>query len=210
MPLFELHTEDNCQWGVWKVTETLEELLFLLPHREKYEEAVLHFAAETRRLEWLAVRVLLCTMLGEEKEIAYHPNGKPYFADNFASISISHTKGYVAVLLSAPGREVGIDIEYYGERVRKVARKFMRCDEEVFLYEGTDIWSLLLHWSAKETMFKCMDVSEVDFQEHLRIIPFPLLGQGMFRAEESRTAKKRRFRINYRLFPDFVLTASWD
>mgnify|MGYP000016543064 CR=1 FL=1 len=69
----------------------------------------------TARLEWLAVRVLLYTLSGEEKEIAYHPSGKPYLADASASLSISHTKGYVAVVLGLPGREVGIDIEQYGE-----------------------------------------------------------------------------------------------
>ena len=72
------------------------------------------FTAAHRRLEWLAVRVLLYTLSGEEKEIAYHPSGKPYLADDSASISISHTKGYVAVALGLPGREVGVDIEQYG------------------------------------------------------------------------------------------------
>ena len=74
-----------------------------------------------------------------------------------ASISISHTKGYVAVLLGGPEKEVGIDVECYGERVRKVAHKFVREDESVSWYKGTETWSLLLHWSAKETMFKCMN-----------------------------------------------------
>ena len=89
----------------------------------------------TRKLEWLAVRVLLYTMLGEEKEIHYYSNGGPYLADGSFSISISHTKGYVAVLLSEPGKRVGIDIECYSERVRKVAHKFMREDEKKFLIQ---------------------------------------------------------------------------
>lgn len=99
----------------------MEELFALLPHREKYEADIRVFTAESRKLERLAVRVLLYVMLGEEKEIGYHPNGKPYLADSSFSISISHTKGYVAVLLGRPEKEVGIDIEFYGERVRKVA-----------------------------------------------------------------------------------------
>lgn len=147
-------------------------------------------------------------MLGEEKEICYHTGGKPYLADGSASISISHTKGYVAVILGMPGREVGIDIEYYGERVRKVAHRFMRGDEKTTLFRDTETWSLLLHWSAKETMFKCMNASGVDFREHLRILPFTVDEQGVFSAEEYRTAEKRNFSIHYYLFPDFVLTLS--
>ena len=127
----------------------------------------------------VAVRVLLYTLSGEEKEIAYHPSGKPYLADDSASLSISHTKGYVAVVLGLPGREVGVDIEQYGERVRKVAHKFMREDEQPSVFRGTDTWSLLLHWSAKETMFKCLNASEVDFRGHMRILPFAVNESGV-------------------------------
>lgn len=208
MPVFKQYTDSSCRWGIWKTDETLEELLALLPHREKYEADIREFTAESRKLERLAVRVLLYVMLGEEKEIGYHPNGKPYLADSSFSISISHTKGYVAVLLGSPEEEVGIDIEFYGERVRKVAHKFMREDERISLFGDTETWSLLLHWSAKETMFKCMNASDVDFREHLRVLPFTVGEQGVFSAEEYRTAEKRNFKIQYCLFPDFVLTLS--
>ena len=57
----------------------------MLPHQEVYREGMRRFTAAHRRLEWLAVRVLLYTLSGEEKEIAYHPSGKPYLADDSAS-----------------------------------------------------------------------------------------------------------------------------
>ena len=208
MPLFLQHTALPCRWGIWKAEESPEELLTMLPHQEVYREGMRRFTAAHRRLEWLAVRVLLYTLSGEEKEIAYHPSGKPYLADDSASLSISHTKGYVAVVLGLPGREVGVDIEQYGERVRKVAHKFMREDEQPSVFRGTDTWSLLLHWSAKETMFKCLNASEVDFRGHMRILPFAVNESGVFSAEEYRTVEKRRFTIHYYLFPDFVLTLS--
>lgn len=208
MSLFLQHTTPSYQWGIWKTDETLDNLLTMLPHREAYLEGMQRFTAEHRRLEWLAVRVLLYTLLGEEKEIAYYPSRKPYLADGSASISISHTKGYVAVLLGTRGKEVGIDIEQYGERVRRVAHKFMREDEEASLFRGTEIWSLLLHWSAKETMFKCMNASDVDFREHMRVLPFSVGESGIFSAEEYRTAEKRKFAIHYYLSSDFVLTLS--
>ena len=183
MPVFKQYTESSYKWGIWKASESLEELLALLPHKEKYEEGIGKFTAVSRKLEWLAVRVLLYTMLGEEK-------------------------GYVAVLLGEPGKRVGIDIECYSERVRKVAHKFMREDEKKSLFKGTETWSLLLHWSAKETMFKCMNASDVDFREHLHVIPFTPDEQGVFSAAEYRTAEKQIFQIYYYLFSDFVLTLS--
>lgn len=208
MPIFHQHTGLTYQWGIWKTDETMDELLGMLPHEEKYRKEMQRFIADSRRLEWLAVRVLLYTLLGEEKEILYHPNGRPYLADGSFSISISHTKGYVAVLLGQPNSMPGIDIEYYSERVRKVAHKYMRHDEEAALFRETEIWSLLLHWSAKETMFKCMDTPEVDFREHLQLFPFTIDVQGVISAAEYRTAEKRNFLIHYYVFPDFVLTFS--
>ena len=154
MSLFIQHTYPSYKWGVWKMDETLDELLSMLPQQETYLEGLQRFSAEHRRLEWLSVRVLLFTLLGEEKEVAYYPSGKPYLADKSASISISHTRGYVSVIIGEAGKEVGIDIEQYGERVHKVAHKYMRTDEPLSSYQGTDTWALLLHWSAKEVMFK--------------------------------------------------------
>lgn len=206
MALFMQHTETRCKWGVWRMDESPEELLSMLPQPEYYRQALQRFSAEHRRKEWLAVRVLLYALLGEEKAIAYRPDGKPYLADGTASISISHTRGYVSVILGEAGREVGIDIEQYGERVHKVAHKYMRADEEATPYQGTDTWALLLHWSAKEVMFKCMNAQEVDFRAHLRIFPFTVSGHGDFLAEEYRTPEKLKFHIHYLLHPDFVLT----
>lgn len=57
-------------------------------------------------------------MLQEDKEIGYSSEGKPHLTDNSSFISISHTKGYVAVILSSVA-PVGIDIEQYGQRVKE-------------------------------------------------------------------------------------------
>lgn len=206
MSLLMQHTDASCRWGIWKVEETQDELLELLPNPETYRQGMQRFSAAHRRLEWISVRVLLYTLLGEEKEIVYHAGGKPYLADQSASISISHTRGYVAVIIGEAGCEVGIDIEQYGERVHKVAHKYMRADEQVSLYQGVKTWSLLLHWSAKEVMFKCLNTDEVDFREHLHIHPFTLSSQGIFSAQEYRTARQLKFQIHYLLHPDFVLT----
>lgn len=201
--------ENGVRWGIWKMDESPDELLALLPNRTVYEEEMQRFAAVHRRLEWLSVRVLLYQLLGEAKTICYQPSGKPYLADRSFFISISHTKGYVAVILSAE-REVGIDIEQYGQRIHKVAHKFMREDEQANLYNDESTWALLLHWSAKEVMFKCMDTAEVDFREHLRIQPFRVKEQGIFCADEYRTERQRHFLIHYQIHPDFVLTWQID
>ena len=155
---------------------------------------------------WLCVYYYIQCWRRERNTLLFQ--WRALLADGSFSISISHTKGYVAVLLSEPGKRVGIDIECYSERVRKVAHKFMREDEKKSLFKGTETWSLLLHWSAKETMFKCMNASDVDFREHLHVMPFTPDEQGVFSAAEYRTAEKQIFQIYYYLFSDFVLTLS--
>lgn len=206
MALLMLHQEETLMWGVWQMNETYEALTEALQDTTLVAHAEQRFTSSQRRQEWLSVRLLMCRLLGEHKEIAYHPSGKPYLADGSYHISISHTKGYVAVILASS--PVGIDIEQYGERVCRVASKFMRDDELPVSYAGSNLWSLLLHWSAKEVMFKCLDTAEVDFKKHLCIFPFSPQEAGTFRAQEFKTARRYTFLVNYLLHPDFVMTWS--
>lgn len=206
MALFLQHQDEVCRWAVWKMEETEEELLSILPDADRYREEIRRFSSAHRRLEWIAVRALLFTILGEEKSILYFDNGRPYLSDGTFSLSISHTKGYVAVILGKSADNVGIDIEQYGDRVHKIAHKFVRVDEVPGCYQGRDTWGLLLYWSAKETMFKCLNATEVDFREHLHIFPFVVSSEGVFNAVEYRTRQNLHFEIHYRICPDFVLT----
>lgn len=204
MPLYRTYSEGDFLLGIWKSDETTERLLTLLEHKDWYEGRLAAFS-EKRKHEWLSVRVLLKALCGEEKEIAYYPSGRPYLKDGSRYISISHTRGYVAVALH-PSREVGMDIEQYGTRVKKVASRFIRSDEESSLTRGDEIYALLLHWSAKETLFKLMGVDEVDFIHHLHILPFTPSEEGEFEACEYRTVQQGRYRIRYITHSDFVLT----
>lgn len=185
------------------------ELMARLP--ASVSRGVERFAAPHRRMEWLSVRLLLITMLGRQDVadalIGYTPAGAPYLLDHAHALSISHTKGYVAVMLAPWGSHPGIDLEQWGERVCKVATRFMREDEEVPLYHESPVAALLLHWSAKEAMYKSMTQQEaVDFKQHLRIFPFPIAAEGCFDAQEYRTSLQQHYSMAYRLYADFVLT----
>ena len=50
MPLFIQHTYPSYKWGVWKMDETLDELLNMLPQQETYLEGLQRFSAEHRRV----------------------------------------------------------------------------------------------------------------------------------------------------------------
>lgn len=205
MGLFKDYRGDDFRFSVWKMEENIDELLTLLPDNECYAQRLSQFSSLHRQLEWLSVRVLLYTMVGEHKEIVYEQSGKPFLKDGSYHISISHTRGYVTLILSAL-HPVGIDIEQYSERVSKISSRFVRSDEVVTLYKGVDTWSLLLLWSAKEVMFKCMSRVEVDFKKHLKVFPFQVVEEGILEAQEYHTADHRLFSIHYLVQTDFVLT----
>lgn len=205
MPIYRTYKQGDLLVGVWKVDETVEQLRSMFHQFSIYEEGFMRFSTEKRKQEWLAVRVLLKELCGEEKKIAYLPSGKPYLEDGSAFISFSHTLGYVAVAIH-PSAEVGVDIEQYGTRVQRVAVRFIREDEKVSVESGDEIYALLLHWSAKETMFKLMKDEAVDFINHLHILPFAPKESGTFHACEYRSGQGQKFLIHYDTHPDYVLT----
>jgi len=207
MAILEKYIETDCRWGIWKMEESIEDLLMLFSDPGQQLEQMQHLTAQCRRLEWLSVRALLKNLCGEEKLIEYLPSGMPYLSDNSFHISISHTRGYVAVILSSQ-KKVGIDIEQYGERILKLRAKFLSEQEIETINADKEVYHLLLYWSAKETVFKLLGEQDVEFREHLLINPFNPEGKGTFTACEFRTDKKQQFLIHYQTHPDFVITWS--
>lgn len=209
MPLFLSIEETDFRCSVWQVTETAEQLLDSLPCPDKYRmEAEARFSSPKRRLEYAAVRALLYEMTACPPDVFYAPSGKPMLADSSLSISISHTKGYVAVSLSRTGK-TGVDIERYSERILPLRDRIVGTEET-----ADGVWPLLLHWSAKETVYKMMDCEGVDFVRHLCVSGIPgtsssrVESEGMFRLSSSHPSCRQTYTVHYRLYPDFVLTYS--
>ncbi len=77
MASFLQYKTNGIQWAVWKMEESLDALLLLLPgaRRAFCEQELNRFVSERRKMEWLSVRVLLYSMLQEDKEIGYSPRG---------------------------------------------------------------------------------------------------------------------------------------
>ena len=96
--------------------------------------------------------MLLKELLGEEARVDYHSTGAPFLACVPLYISISHTKDYVAVILDK--RPTGIDIEYRSDRILKIRSRFMNPEEEAGIDLEHEVEHLLIHWCAKETLFK--------------------------------------------------------
>ncbi len=165
--------------GIWKMEETTEEMWSLLQHQAWYQLEFSRLKAEQRQKEWLATRLLLKEMLGHEAIIHHHPNGAPFLSETEKKqISISHTKDFVAIMLTDVTHIAGIDIEYRSERVRQVRSRFLNAEEERFIDPAHETEHLLICWCAKETLYKIINRQEVDFCRHLHIQPFSYAEQG--------------------------------
>lgn len=202
MPVLFTHTTPLL--GVWKIEESSDELLSMLDLQSEYQPFLQLLKTEKRRQEWLASRVLLKELAGEELLIAYHDDGAPYLPASVSSLSISHTNGYVAVLLQGQGR-AGIDIEYRSGRVLKIRTRFMSPEEDTSICPVHEVEHLLVHWCAKEALFKMIRQREVDFIRHLHVEPFSYSGSGEIRAYETRTAEQKSYLLRYIVLPEFVL-----
>lgn len=181
--------------GLWKIDESVDELFSQNPYLQSYESVLKNrYHNDNRKKEFLAIHALLYAMLGGNhlQEIEHLPSGKPVM--NGYHLSISHTKGYAVLILSV-SHEVAVDIEYMSNRVERIASKFMRTDEY-----ASDVVHLLLHWSAKETIYKLFSEEQLQYHE-MRLFSF---------SEDScmvENVKSQKYQpVIFEVTSDYVLT----
>lgn len=205
MPLFRQYKTENFGWGIWRMEESLNEIEIILDKSDYIQEARSRFSNPEKQREFLAVRLLLQTLLGSNKIVGYRESGKPYLLDGSYFISISHTKNYVAVLYHT-SLEVGVDIERMSNRVLSLRHRFISPEDISAILPEQEPVASLLQWSAKEAVYKLLDWHALDFKEQMRILPFEVLPEGCFNMKVSYQQKKRDFQVNYFTHPDFVFT----
>ena len=194
--------------GLWQMDESPEQLFDLYPHLLPYRSSLDdNYKNDGRKLEFLAIRALMYEMLrvnGASKGLLSHAGdfthngqGKPLFRGYH--VSISHTKGYAALILSKKS-EVAVDIEYMSDRVERIASKFLRKDER-----ADSLDAKLVHWCAKETVFKLFSEENLLFED-MRVKPFDTMADWACDVENLKSGKTAR--VDFELAMDFVLTYS--
>ena len=171
MPLVLHQNIENGEFGLWKISEEIEELLHLARLSDQDRLTYSGISAPHRKKEWLTTRALLNALLSEPDSIQYHYDGSPFLSDGQFNISISHTKGFVAILLHrlyCPG----IDIELISRQVGKVASRFLSSDELTACTEtmGLSNRRLLVHWCAKEAIFKMVPFTDIEFSTDIQLL----------------------------------------
>ena len=185
--------------GLWKMEETVLQFLSDSSDMSKlFDVEISAYKSEVRRLEKLAVYSLLWKMTNSKVTVSHNEDGKP-IVDGY-NISISHTRGYASVILSKL-KNVAVDIEYYSDRVARIADKFIREDEI-----ATDIASQLINWSVKETVYKYFSEQNLQYFD-MKLIPFEEF-ENTKRVLNLKTSSS--LDVYYELNNEYVLTYTYN
>lgn len=214
LPLVERIVLDaHTSLGWWRITELPTDLRPRLVFSKNEEEFVARISNEKRRTQWMASRVLLKTLIGTDGfvEMFVDQYGRPEVENFDLRISISHTHDYAAVILS-DRYTVGIDVEQVKPDLDRIKGKFMRPDELAHMPDDEDALTyVLLHWSAKEVMYKIYARRKLDFREHMGVHPFELQpDKGVFHGWTAKGDYDRGFTMHYRRLGDYYVVWAVD
>ncbi len=162
---------DGTILGFWQVDKSEEELLKLLNNISVVKEKIETFTSQKRRLEYIASRVLVKTLLGTEKTIAYNDIGEPYITDGSYHISITHSNLYVGVILHK-NKKVAIDVEKISDKVIRTQSKYLSLAEQSFVDRQNMRVHLTTMWCIKEAVYKILDTVAINTINDIEIQPF--------------------------------------
>ena len=172
MSLLSIENLDHdVRLGLWKMDEVCEDdFLCIKGMADVIPDIVSNYRSASRRHEKLCIYALLFAMTGDSLlRIGHEASGKP-FIDGM-NISITHTKGYAALILSQT-HNVAVDIEYCSNRVERIVERFIRADESM-----NGVEQHLINWSAKETMYKFFSEEDLQYFD-MRVHPFDVAADG--------------------------------
>ncbi|MBL1280559.1 MAG: 4'-phosphopantetheinyl transferase superfamily protein [Fluviicola sp.] len=121
------------------------------------------FRSDSRKMEYVATRVLKHSVFGE-KRIEYSEIGAPYIKET-GFISISHTHNMVAIGVN-PNYKIGLDLETPRDNVLEVASKFLS-EEEKTIFNILNKLEVTKIWSAKEALYKLAGRKKIHFKTEL-------------------------------------------
>ena len=170
MGVLSIRKNNDCEIAIWEITESLDKLNQL--------GACITTAginSEKRKKEWISSRLLL-KEINPKHSISYNESGSPKL-NNKHNISISHSKEFVAIIISQ--KNVGIDIEKISEKSIKVSSKFISEDN----IKNLTTEKATLIWCCKEAIFKWHEKGGIDFIADIKIYPFKKMEEGKITAD---------------------------
>ncbi len=170
MPIIRIiKPNDNTIVGIWKITETLDNLCKSVTLSSTSKELLKNRKSRIHKLQFLSVRAILLELGYSEDSLSYQDN-VPILNDN-KKISISHSHLFSCVIIS--DLRIGIDVqEDDNDKIAKIAKKFIGYETSYLTHD--DFKRKLIIWNIKESIYKIANISGIDYKTHLLVVPFNL------------------------------------
>lgn len=136
----------------------------LLQPEEREEIAQIH---PKRVTDWYSTRYLIHLLSGDQdrKVCLKDAFGRPFLSDSPFHVSISHSDGLAAVILT--DESAGIDIQRWDKRMERLAPKFITAQEQRNLEDQDANGCLHVLWGAKEALYKAYGRRQLDFKTNI-------------------------------------------
>ena len=168
MPIIEdLTLSADKRLIIWEISETINDLKTELLLSEDSLKLLDQRKSVIHKKQFLAIRNILKELSIDDQDLVYEESGKPFIRDG-QNISFSHSNIYVAVIISK--QIVGIDIETVSDRIFKIKNKFLETELKYPIEFNQE--TLLVYWNIKESIFKSLRNSQIDFKQNIIVLPF--------------------------------------
>lgn len=117
------------------------------------ETGILEKKRESRAHQDMAKDMLITKAFGMSMEVNFFDSGKPK-PINGQHVSFSHSRDHI--VLATGLCNVGIDLQYYTDKLLRVSHKFVSDFERTLLHSDPKLAAQQIHflWCAKEAIFK--------------------------------------------------------
>jgi len=208
MPELIRFSDTHCDSIIWEITESVSQLLEMVPLSEPELRSFELFKSEQRQRQWLAYRCALMALNGgTHQPVIYDSVGKPFIENSDFHISVSHSGNFAMAIKS--NRRCGVDIEHQSDKAHRVRAKFMSTLEMAFADSTHPELVSQFTWSAKEAMYKAMGKEGVIFAHDMSLSDFDFekcTAKGRF-CFENETAD---FQIQCYQHSEFVAARCWE
>ena len=169
MPIIRIiKPNDNTIVGIWKITETLDNLSKSVSLSSTSKELLKNRKSRVHKLQFLSVRAILLELGYSVDSLSYQGN-TPILNDN-KNISISHSNLFSCVIIS--DLKVGIDVQKTDHKINTIAKKFI--GYETLYLDVDDFKRMTIIWNIKESIYKIANINRLDYKTHLLVVPFNL------------------------------------
>lgn len=168
MPLYRDFSDDQATILLWKYSDSEELNPEVLLEKENFDKIKDYHP--TKLKETLLVRKILKSVLPNHKIL--YKERVPYLFPNDFEISVTHSFPFAALAISKG--KVGIDIEPFNAKIKRIQHKFLLEEESGFIEKEKEVAYLTVIWSLKESLYKIHYSNYWSLKKHYEVKPFSL------------------------------------